>query len=104
WLFRPFNRFFASSSEKYQSAVSRTLGKRGAVFVVYAVLLVATGFMFKIVPAGFIPLQDKLYLIAAVKLPEGSSIARTDALLSKVTDVAMKTEGVQHSIAFPGLN
>ena len=104
WLFRPFNRFFASSSQKYQGSISRILGKRGAVFVVYAVLLVATGFMFKIVPAGFIPLQDKLYLIAGVKLPEGSSISRTDALLKKVTDVAMKTEGVQHSIAFPGLN
>ncbi|MGO4259538.1 efflux RND transporter permease subunit [Lysobacter sp. TAB13] len=104
WLFRPFNRFFASSSQKYQGSISRILGKRGAVFVVYAVLLVATGFMFKIVPAGFIPLQDKLYLIAGVKLPEGSSISRTDALLKKVTDVAMKTEGVEHSIAFPGLN
>ncbi|MFC3551960.1 efflux RND transporter permease subunit [Lysobacter cavernae] len=104
WLFRPFNRFFASSSQKYQGAVSRTLGKRGAVFAVYAVLLLATGLMFKVVPAGFIPLQDKLYLIAAVKLPEGASIARTDALLKKVTDVAMQIEGVEHSIAFPGLN
>ncbi|WP_363799640.1 multidrug efflux RND transporter permease subunit [Lysobacter firmicutimachus] len=104
WLFRPFNRFFNSSSEKYQSAVSRTLGKRGAVFVVYAALLVGTGFMFKIVPAGFIPLQDKLYLIAAVKLPEGASIARTDALLKKVTDVAGKIDGVQNTMAFPGLN
>jgi len=104
WLFRPFNRFFNSSSEKYQGAVSRTLGKRGAVFVVYAALLVATGLMFKIVPAGFIPLQDKLYLIAAVKLPEGASIARTDALLKKVTDVAGKIDGVQNTMAFPGLN
>jgi len=104
WLFRPFNRFFKRNSERYEGAVSRALGKRGAVFVVYAVLLVATGMMFKIVPAGFIPLQDKLYLIAAVKLPEGSSISRTDALLKKVTDVAMQTEGVEHSIAFPGLN
>ncbi len=104
WVFRPFNRFFNSSSTKYQSAVSRALGRRGAVFAVYAVLLVATGFMFKIVPAGFIPIQDKLYLIAGVKLPEGSSIARTDALLKKVSDIAMSTDGVAHSIAFPGLN
>ncbi|MGO1070788.1 efflux RND transporter permease subunit [Lysobacter sp. CA199] len=104
WIFRPFNRFFASSSKKYQGSISRILGKRGAVFVVYALLLLGTGFMFKLVPAGFIPLQDKLYLIAAVKLPEGSSIARTDVLLKKVTDVAGKIEGVQHTMAFPGLN
>ncbi|RPE80180.1 efflux RND transporter permease subunit [Vulcaniibacterium tengchongense] len=104
WLFRPFNRFFKSSSDKYQGAVSRTLGRRGAVFAVYAGLLLATGLMFKVVPPGFIPVQDKLYLIAGVKLPEGSSLARTDALLSKVSDIAMATEGVEHSIAFPGLN
>src|SRR3546814_2782313 len=60
--------------------------------------------MFKAVPAGVIPTQDKLYLIAGVKLPEGASIARTDAMLSKVADIAMNTEGVAHSIAFPGLN
>src|SRR5687768_10287840 len=104
WVFRPFNRFFKTSSDKYQGAVSRALGRRGAVFVVYAVLLVATGVMFKVVPSGFIPIQDKLYLIAGVKLPEGSSLARTDALLKKVSDIAMSTEGVAHSVAFPGLN
>jgi multidrug efflux pump len=104
WLFRPFNRFFKTSSEKYQGAVSRTLGRRGAVFAVYAALLLATGGVFKMVPAGFIPTQDKMYLVAGVKLPEGSSIARTDALLKKVSDIAMSTDGVAHSIAFPGLN
>ncbi|HVI26414.1 MAG TPA: multidrug efflux RND transporter permease subunit [Xanthomonadaceae bacterium] len=104
WLFVPFNRFFHTSSGKYQGAVSRALGRRGAVFVVYAVLLVATGVMFKAVPAGFIPTQDKLYLIAGVKLPEGSSLARTDAMLSKVGELAMQTEGVAHTVAFPGLN
>ena len=104
WLFAPFNRFFHASSDRYQAAVSRTLGKRGAVFAVYAGLLLATGLMFGAVPAGFIPIQDKLYLIAGVKLPEGASLSRTDELLSKVADIAMETEGVAHSVAFPGLN
>ncbi|HEY0332783.1 MAG TPA: multidrug efflux RND transporter permease subunit [Stenotrophomonas sp.] len=104
WLFRPFNRFFNSSSSRYQSAVSKILGRRGAVFAVYVVLLVATGLMFKVVPGGFIPTQDKMYLIAGVKLPEGASIERTDALLRKVTDIAMHTDGVAHAISFPGLN
>ncbi|MCF7223680.1 efflux RND transporter permease subunit [Marilutibacter chinensis] len=104
WVFRPFNRFFGASSEKYQSAVSRSLGKRGAVFVVYLGLLLATGMMLKVVPPGFIPVQDKLYLMAGVKLPEGSSLDRTDAMLKKVGEIAMETEGVAHTIAFPGLN
>ncbi|MGY1459389.1 efflux RND transporter permease subunit [Luteimonas sp. A534] len=104
WVFRPFNRFFGASSERYQGAVARTLGRRGMVFLVYAVLLAGTGLMFKAVPPGFIPVQDKLYLVAGVKLPEGASISRTDALLSKVSEIAMETDGVAHSIAFPGLN
>ena len=104
WLFRPFNRFFATGSNRYQGAVSRILGRRGVVFVVYLGLLLATGLMFKTVPAGFIPTQDKMYLIAGVKLPEGASIERTDALLRKVTDIAMHTDGVAHAISFPGLN
>ncbi len=73
WLFRPFNRFFNKSAGKYQGAVSRSLRRRGAVFVIYLVLLGATGSLFKLVPPGFIPIQDKMYLIAGVKLPEGAS-------------------------------
>jgi multidrug efflux pump len=104
WLFRPFNRFFNRSSERYQGSVSRIFGKRGAVFAVYLVLLLVTGVMFKAVPAGFIPTQDKMYLISGVKLPEGASLERTDAMLRKVVTIAMQTDGVEHAISFPGLN
>jgi multidrug efflux pump len=104
WLFRPFNRFFKRSSEGYERSVSRSLGRRGLVFAVYAVLLIGAGVMFKAVPAGFIPVQDKLYLIAGVKMPEGASIERTDAVLKKMAKMAMEVEGVQDEIAFPGLN
>ncbi|MCH4809711.1 efflux RND transporter permease subunit [Vreelandella neptunia] len=104
WIFRPFNRFFNASSTKYQGGVARSLKHRGAVFVVYALLLLGTGVMFKVVPPGFIPVQDKLYLIAGVILPEGASLERTDQMLQDVVDIAMETEGVEHAIAFPGLN
>ncbi|MHC8945066.1 efflux RND transporter permease subunit [Advenella incenata] len=104
WLFRPFNRFFQKSAAKYQGAVSRVLGRRGAVFLVYALLLLGTGVMFKAVPGGFVPDQDKGYLVTGVILPAGASLERTDALLRKVVDIAMNTEGVAHTVTFPGLN
>ncbi|SDR02156.1 multidrug efflux pump [Pseudoxanthomonas sp. CF385] len=104
WLFRPFNRFFKRNSERYEGSVSRALGRRGAVFVVYAILLVGAGLMFRAVPAGFIPVQDKQYLIAGVKMPEGASIERTDTTLKKMAAIAMQVEGVEHEVAFPGLN
>ena len=104
WIFRPFNRFFHRSSTGYQGLVGKTLGRRGAVFAVYLLLLCAAGVMFKVVPGGFIPTQDKLYLIGGVKMPEGSSLARTDAVIRKMSEIGMNTEGVDYAVAFPGLN
>jgi multidrug efflux pump len=104
WVFRPFNRFFGRSAEAYQRGVSGTLHRRGAVFIVYVVLLAATAFMFQVVPGGFIPTQDKMYLIGGVNLPPGASLERTDAVVRKVSDIALATEGVADAVAFPGLN
>ena len=103
-FFARFNRFFKRSSEGYQRGVGRALGGRGRVFAVYALLLLATGFVFSSVPRGFIPTQDKLYLIAGVKMPEGASIERTDAALKKIAAIAREVDGVAHEVAFPGLN
>ncbi|WHQ73902.1 multidrug efflux RND transporter permease subunit OqxB [Pantoea sp. Lij88] len=104
WLFRPFNRFFQRSAHGYESLVGRTLRRRGAVFGVYLLLLAGAGFMFHTVPGGFIPTQDKLYLIGGVKMPEGSSLARTDEVIRKMSEIGMQTEGVAYAVAFPGLN
>ena len=104
WLFRPFNRFFKRSSDGYQGAIGRSLRRRGVVFGVYALLLVAAGTMFQAVPGGFIPTQDKLYLIGGVQLPAGASLDRTEAVVRKVSELALATEGVASAVAFPGLN
>ena len=104
WLFRPFNRFFQRNSERYGSTVSRSLGRRGVVFGVYAVLLAGTALLFNHVPAGFIPTQDKLYLFAGAKLPEGASLSRTDAVTRQMVELAHQVEGVDTLAAFPGLN
>jgi len=104
WLFRPFNRGFASASHRYRGAVSGSLHRRGVVFLVYVVLLGSTMLLFKQVPGGFIPTQDKMYLIGAVRMPEGSSLDATDAMARKIGAIAMKTEGVDHAVGFPGFN
>src|SRR5690606_7251624 len=67
-------------------------------------LPISTGLMFHVVPKGFIPVQDKGYLIAGVKMPEGASIERTDAALKKIGAIALDIEGTQNDIAFPGFN
>ena len=104
WLFGPFNRLFQRSSEGYGGTVARLLGRRGAVFLAYLALLAATGLVFNAVPGGFVPTQDKLYLIGALKLPEGASLERTEALVRRVTEIALQTEGINTAVALPGMN
>src|SRR5258706_12286388 len=60
--------------------------------------------MFNPVPRGFIPAQDKLYLMAGLKLPEGASIRRSDAVVKQMVKMAQETEGVAHVVSFAGLN
>lgn len=104
WLFRPFNRFFEASSERYSANVTKSIKRSKLSFAVYGVLVVATWFAFQAVPGGFIPMQDKLYLIGGVKMPEGSSLDRTEAVINKMSEIALATDGVEHAVAFPGLN
>jgi multidrug efflux pump len=104
WLFRPFNRLFKAASHNYSHTVSGALRHRRPVFAVYFVLIGLTWWLFQLVPGGFIPTQDKLYLIGGVKLPEGASLDRTEAVVRKMTDLALSTEGVSDAVGFPGLN
>ncbi len=103
-LFGRFNRLFQHSSERYHSLTEHTLRRRGAVFLVYAGLLMATAMLFRTVPGGFIPTQDKLYLFAGAKTPEGASLARTDAVTRRMTELAHSVDGVKTVNAIAGLN
>ncbi|HZP11549.1 MAG TPA: multidrug efflux RND transporter permease subunit [Nevskiaceae bacterium] len=104
WVFRPFNRFFHTASEKYSGGVQGVLRRSGRMFLLYGGLIALTVLAFNKVPGGFIPTQDKLYLIGIIKTPEGSSLERTEALARKMGDIALQTEGVDHAVQFPGLN
>jgi multidrug efflux pump len=104
WFFRPFNRFFQRSSVAYQGTVGQSFHMRGIVFLVYAVLIGSIFFLFNRVPGGFIPTQDKLYLFAGAKLPEGASLARTDAVLKQMVHAAHQVEGVDMLPAMSGYN
>ncbi|AZD08932.1 RND efflux system, inner membrane transporter [Pseudomonas chlororaphis] len=103
-FFRAFNRMFKRRSDGYHGLVAYSLGRRGSVFFLYALLLIGTAWLFNLVPGGFIPTQDKLYLFAGAKLPEGASLARTDAVTSELIETALSVEGVETVPAFSGLN
>src|SRR5471032_1557896 len=103
-FFKWFNRFFNRASHNYETGVKGALKRKGGSLIVYAVLAVAAGFMFKLVPPGFVPPQDKGYLIGFAQLPDAASLDRTDAVIRKMSDIAKDIPGVDNSISFPGLS
>ena len=104
WLFRPFNRAFASLSGRYGTIV-RGLTRRSAVAVVVYGGLVVLGILgFSRVPTGFVPSQDKQYLVAIAQLPDAASLDRTEAVIRRMSDIVLKQDGVQSAVAFPGLS
>jgi multidrug efflux pump len=104
WFFRAFNRFFIRASSGYSVGVARVLRIAVAAIVVYTGLVGLTVVGFRQVPAGFIPTQDKEYLVAFAQLPDGATLDRTEAVIRKMSDIAMKHPGVSNSVAFPGLS
>lgn len=104
WFFKPFNRFFDKSAHGYENLVGHSLRRRGAVFVVYALMLAGTVFMFNQVPAGFIPQQDKTYLVGSITLPPGASLERTREVADQASQMALNTDGVASAMGFVGYN
>jgi multidrug efflux pump len=104
WFFRFFNRAFASLSRRYSAGVARVLRVSGVAIVIYLVLVGLTVFGVMKVPKGFVPSQDKSYLIAFAQLPDAATLDRTESVVRKMSDIARQQPGVASAVAFPGLS
>ncbi|VVO73429.1 MULTISPECIES: efflux RND transporter permease subunit [Pseudomonas] len=104
WLFRPFNRFFEKASHGYVGTVARVIRSSGIALLLYAGLMVLTFFGFSSTPTGFVPGQDKQYLVAFAQLPDAASLDRTEDVIKRMSDLALKQPGVESAVAFPGLS
>ncbi len=104
WFFRPFNRFFEATSRGYVGVVRRIVARHRVALVAYGGLLLLTWLGFAKVPSGFVPTQDKQYLVAFAQLPDAASLDRSDDVIRRMSQAALETEGVEHAIAFPGLS
>jgi multidrug efflux pump len=103
-FFGRFNRLFERGSVRYGHGVSRITAIRGTVLVVFVALLIGTWGIFHVVPGGFIPAQDKQYLVGIVQLPDAASLDRTEKVVRRISEIAQKTPGVDHVIGFSGLS
>jgi multidrug efflux pump len=103
-FFERFNRFFRRSSQRYATGVSGVISRKASSLGVYALLVGLTVGISYIVPGGFVPAQDKQYLISFAQLPSGASLDRSEAVIREMSDIALKQPGVESAIAFPGLS
>jgi multidrug efflux pump len=104
WFFKRFNTLFHRGSEAYSGGVKRVISRRFLVMGVYVALIAVTFGLFKAVPGGFVPGQDKQYLVGFAQLPDGSTLDRTEEVIRRMSDIALKQPGVESSVAFPGLS
>lgn len=105
-FYRNFNIMFNAGTQKYKSSL-HFLGKKshrwitGAIIVVASVVLIG---LVKLIPTGFVPNEDSGSVMAFISLPPGSSLERSDSIVSDVVDMAMNIEGVENVTNITGVN
>lgn len=104
WFFKRFNRFFDKASDGYVWSVRKGVRMSAIILFLYAGFLALTWLGFNKVPNGFVPAQDKYYLVGIAQLPTGASLDRTETVVKKMTQIALDEPGVESVVAFPGLS
>jgi multidrug efflux pump len=104
WLFDPFNRLFNKASKGYGLMVRKVIRFGGIIGILYIGLVGLTAVQFQQTPTGYVPGQDKQYLVAFAQLPDASSLDRTEAVIKEMSRIAAEHPGVANSISFPGLS
>jgi multidrug efflux pump len=103
-FFAAFNRSFLRARNAYTGGVTRIVSRKAFAMGVYVLLAAATFGLFKAVPGGFVPSQDKQYLIGFAQLPDGATLDRTEDVIRRMGKIALEHPDVQDAIAFPGLS
>lgn len=104
WFFRAFNWAFRRGTDAYSGGVRRIVSRKALAMGIYLVLIGVTFGLFKAVPSGFVPGQDKQYLVGFAQLPDGATLDRTEDVIRRMSDIALKHPGVESAVAFPGLS
>ncbi|CAL78154.1 Putative component of multidrug efflux pump, acrB/acrD/acrF family [Bradyrhizobium sp. ORS 278] len=99
-----FNRGFDAIARGFGSLTARLVRVAAVMLLCYAVLVGFAYRLLTVTPTGLIPQLDRGYLIAAIQLPPGSSLARTDAVVKAAIEIALKRPGVANAVAFAGFD
>jgi multidrug efflux pump len=103
-FFARFNKGFERAGNAYSRSTTTIVRRTGIALVVYGGLIALTYFGFGAVPGGFIPDQDKQYIIAIAQLPPAATLDRTDDVIRRIGEIGMKQPGVSHAVQFSGMS
>ncbi|HTC37007.1 MAG TPA: multidrug efflux RND transporter permease subunit [Bryobacteraceae bacterium] len=95
FFFDRFNRAFEWATNRYLGGVAILIRRCGFTLVALALFWAAGAWLFKILPAGFLPDEDQAAFFMPVRLPDGASIDRTDAAVAKIEERLGKVKGVE---------
>ena len=104
WFFDHFNRGFEALSNFYGRMTARVIRMGFVMLVIYAGLLALTQNRLASTPTGLVPQLDRSYLIAAMQLPAGSTLERSDALVRKASEIILSRPGVANAVSFVGFD
>lgn len=104
WIFNIFNKLFDKSQHGYTKGVRVFASRKLIMMTLFSILIGFTVYSFKLVPPGYIPAQDKQYLISFAQLPTGSTLDRTEEVMREIADAALAEKGVVSAVQFPGLS
>jgi hydrophobe/amphiphile efflux-1 (HAE1) family protein len=99
-----FNRVFDRLSHGYARVAGFVIGHAALMLVVYALLIGSAGWLLYTTPQGFIPAQDRGYVIVAAQLPGAASLARTTEVVRRIEEIALATPGIVRVPALAGLS
>jgi hydrophobe/amphiphile efflux-1 (HAE1) family protein len=95
FCFAKFNRGFEWATNRYLAGVGMMIRRSALALIGLAIFWVAGAWLFKILPAGFLPDEDQAAYFVPVRLPDGASIDRTDAAVAKIEYRLGKVKGVE---------
>jgi HAE1 family hydrophobic/amphiphilic exporter-1 len=104
FFYRGFNRIYDRMERGYARIIGGLVRHAGLSVVVALILIAVGGYGLSRVPTGFIPIEDQGYLLAAVQLPDGAALDRTQRVLDQVQEIASKTPGVAQVMTIAGIS
>jgi len=103
-FYRGFNAVYARIERGYASLIGGLVRHSGISVIAALILIAVGGYGLSRVPTGFIPIEDQGYLLAAVQLPDGAALDRTQKVMDQVQELASKQPGVDQIMTIAGVS